>query len=119
MPFSLRRHSDFLGCEHERPVFPPLGNPEYYALAAIFVLRARAARKSNSTMGSQPPFAALAHRKHWVAPPSVRFLQVAQFTLRAQRMSASLIGYLGQALFPCLFWVFVTHPGHASLRSLV
>jgi hypothetical protein len=36
-----------------------------------------------------------------------------------QRMWASQIGYLGQALFPCLFWVFVTHPGHASLRSLV
>lgn len=31
----------------------------------------------------------------------------------------SLIGYLGQALFPCLFWVIVTHPGHVSLRSLV
>ncbi len=34
-------------------------------------------------------------------------------------MSASLIGCLGQARFPCLFWVIVTHPGHASLRSLV
>jgi hypothetical protein len=34
-------------------------------------------------------------------------------------MSASLIGCLGQALFPCFFWVMVTHPGHASLRSLV
>jgi len=32
-------------------------------------------------------------------------------------MHTSLIGYLGQALFPCLFWVFVTHPGHASLRK--
>ena len=34
-------------------------------------------------------------------------------------MSASLIGCLGQALFPCFFWVIVAHPGHASLRSLV
>jgi len=32
---------------------------------------------------------------------------------------ASLIGYLGQALFPCIFWIIVTHPGHTSLRSLV
>ena len=37
------------------------------------------------TLGSQPPFAALAHRKHWVAAPSVRFLQVAKFSLRAQQ----------------------------------
>jgi hypothetical protein len=37
---------------------------------------------------SQPPFAALANRKHWVGAPSVRFLQVAQFSLRAQRKSA-------------------------------
>jgi len=35
-----------------------------------------------------------------------------------QRRSASLIGCLGQALFPCLFWVIFTHSGHASLRSL-
>jgi hypothetical protein len=34
-------------------------------------------------------------------------------------MSASLIGWLGQARFPCFFWVFVAHPGHASLRSLI
>ena len=34
-------------------------------------------------------------------------------------MSASLIGCLGQARFPSFFWVFVAHPGHASLRSLV
>jgi hypothetical protein len=34
-------------------------------------------------------------------------------------MAASLIGCLGQARFPSFFWVFVTHPGHASLRSLV
>ena len=33
-------------------------------------------------------------------------------------MTASLIGFLGQALFPRFFWVIVTHPGHASLRSL-
>jgi len=32
---------------------------------------------------------------------------------------ASLIGCLGQALFPCFFWVIVAHPGHASLRSLI
>ena len=34
-------------------------------------------------------------------------------------MTASLIGCLGQARFPSFFWVIVTHPGHASLRSLV
>jgi len=34
-------------------------------------------------------------------------------------MSASLIGCLGQARFPSFYWVFVAHPGHASLRSLV
>ena len=34
-------------------------------------------------------------------------------------MTASLIVYLGQAYFPFCFWVIVTHPGHASLRSLV
>ena len=34
-------------------------------------------------------------------------------------MTASLIGCLGQAHFPSFFWVFVAHPGHASLRSLV
>jgi hypothetical protein len=34
-------------------------------------------------------------------------------------MSASLIGCLGQAHFPSFFRVIVTHPGHASLRSLV
>ena len=34
-------------------------------------------------------------------------------------MAASLIGCLGQARFPSFFWVIVTHPGHASLRSLV
>jgi hypothetical protein len=50
---------------------------------------------------------------------SVRFLRAFLSISRLQRTSASLIGYLGQALFPCLFWVFVTHPGHASLRSLV
>ena len=33
-------------------------------------------------------------------------------------MAASLIGCLGQAHFPSFFWVLVTHPGHASLRSL-
>ncbi len=38
--------------------------------------------------------------------------------LPPQRMAASLIGCLGQALFPCLLWVIVAHPGHASLRSL-
>jgi hypothetical protein len=36
-----------------------------------------------------------------------------------QRTAASLIGCLGQAHFPSFFWVIVTHPGHASLRSLV
>ena len=34
-------------------------------------------------------------------------------------MSASLIGHLGQARFPSFSWIIVTHPGHASLRSLV
>jgi hypothetical protein len=33
--------------------------------------------------------------------------------------AASLIGCLGQAHFPSFFRVIVTHPGHASLRSLV
>jgi hypothetical protein len=37
-----------------------------------------------------------------------RFMSLVVIGLLAQRMSASLIGYLGQALFPCLFWVFVT-----------
>jgi hypothetical protein len=35
------------------------------------------------------------------------------------RGTASLLGCLGQARFSFLFRVFVTHPGHASLRSLV
>lgn len=34
-------------------------------------------------------------------------------------MIASLIGRLGQARFPSFSWIIVTHPGHASLRSLV
>ena len=34
------------------------------------------------------------------------------------RAAASLIGCLGQARFPSFFWAFVSHPGHASLRSL-
>ena len=34
-------------------------------------------------------------------------------------MAASLIGCLGQAHFPSLYWGLVAHPGHASLRSLV
>lgn len=34
-------------------------------------------------------------------------------------MSASLIGCLGQALFPFVYLGSGTHPGHASLRSLV
>ena len=34
-------------------------------------------------------------------------------------MSASLTGCLRQTRFPCFIWVIVTHPGHASLRSLV
>jgi hypothetical protein len=38
--------------------------------------------------GSLPTFAAFAHRKNWVAAPSVRFLQVAQFSFRVQRTSA-------------------------------
>ncbi len=33
-------------------------------------------------------------------------------------MAASLIGCLGQALFPLYNRVIVAHPGHASLRSL-
>ncbi len=33
--------------------------------------------------------------------------------------AASLIGRLGQAHFPLFLWIIVTHPGHASLRSLV
>ena len=46
--------------------------------------------------------------------------QTAQQPLvRHVTMSASLIGFLGQAHFPSFCRVFVTHPGHASLRSLV
>jgi hypothetical protein len=41
------------------------------------------------------------------------------FDVQTQLMAASLIGCLGQARFPFFFWVIVTHPGHASLRSLV
>ncbi len=37
----------------------------------------------------------------------------------SRRTFASLIGYLGQARFPSFFRVTATHPGHASLRSLV
>jgi hypothetical protein len=37
--------------------------------------------------GSLPTFAAFAHRENWVAALSVRFRQVAQFSLRAQRKS--------------------------------
>ncbi|WP_211314303.1 hypothetical protein, partial [Celeribacter halophilus] len=33
--------------------------------------------------------------------------------------AASLIGRLGQAHFPLFLWIIVTHPGHATLRSLV
>ena len=39
--------------------------------------------------------------------------------LYQNRRTASLIGCLGQARFPSFFWAIVTHPGHASLRSLV
>jgi hypothetical protein len=39
-------------------------------------------------MGSLQTFAAFARQKKRVDVPSVRFLQVAQFSLRAQRMSA-------------------------------
>lgn len=37
-------------------------------------------------MGSLPTFAAFGHRKNWVVALSVRFLQVAQFSLRAHRV---------------------------------
>ena len=43
----------------------------------------------------------------------------AQWTNADAAKAASLIGSLGQARFPCLFWGIVTHPGNASLRSLV
>jgi hypothetical protein len=39
-------------------------------------------------LGSLPPLAAFAHRKNWIAAPSVRFHHVAQLDLRAQRMAA-------------------------------
>jgi hypothetical protein len=39
-------------------------------------------------LGSLPTFAAIAHRKSWVAALSVRFLEIAQFSLRAQRRCA-------------------------------
>ncbi len=35
------------------------------------------------------------------------------------RKPAALFRCLGQAHFPSFFWVFVTHPGHAPLSSLV
>jgi hypothetical protein len=38
-------------------------------------------------LGSLPTFAAYAHLKNWVVAPSVRYLQVALFSLRAQRRS--------------------------------
>jgi hypothetical protein len=41
-----------------------------------------------SALGSLPPLAAFAHRKSESQPPSVRFLQVAQFSLQVQRRSA-------------------------------
>jgi hypothetical protein len=72
-----------------------------------------------SKQGSLQPFAAFAQQKKRADALSVRFLRAALSILHLQRRSASLIGYLGQALFPCLFWVCVSHPGHASLRSLV
>ena len=78
-----------------------------------------AAPQKNGKVGSFLPFAAFAQQKKRADALSVRFLRAALSISRLQRRAASLIGYLGQALFPCLFWVFVTHPGHASLRSLV
>jgi hypothetical protein len=39
-------------------------------------------------MGSLPTFAAMAHRKNYVAALSVRFLQMTQFSLRTQRKYA-------------------------------
>ncbi|MFT5626602.1 MAG: hypothetical protein ACI8Z0_003112, partial [Lentimonas sp.] len=36
-------------------------------------------------MSSFPTFAAFAHQKNWIAALSVRFLQIAQFSLQAQR----------------------------------
>jgi hypothetical protein len=42
-------------------------------------------------MGSLPAFAAIAHRKNWIATLSIRFLQIAQFSLRAQRRSQSTL----------------------------
>jgi len=41
-----------------------------------------------NTIGSLATFAAIAHRKSWVAALSVRFREIAQFRLRAQRRYA-------------------------------
>ena len=41
----------------------------------------------HSVLGSFPTFVAFAHRKNWIAALNVRFLQIAQFSLRAQRKS--------------------------------
>ena len=55
---------------------------------------------------------------------ALRLLTVARLKLENAkqrvllRKSASLIGCLGQALFPLYNRVIVAHPGHASLRSL-
>ncbi len=49
---------------------------------------------------------------------SLETFEKAQKRREGAAYALSLIGYLGQARFPCLFRVFVTHPGHASLRSL-
>jgi hypothetical protein len=59
-----------------------------YAPAAFFMLRARATRKSNSRNGLTAAVRCTCKSKTWVAAHSVRFLKVAQFSLRAQRKSA-------------------------------
>jgi hypothetical protein len=50
---------------------------------------------------------------------NVRSRETAQQQPNLRPTAASLIGCLGQARFPSFLWIFVTHPGHASLRSLV
>jgi hypothetical protein len=55
---------------------------------------------------------------NWLARLDVGFDLVIVSPVQMQLMTASLIGCLGQALFPLYNRVIVAHPGHASLRSL-
>ena len=56
--------------------------------------------------------------RYWCSRSEFTLCPLSRRWCAPQRRSASLIGCLGQARFPSFFWVFVAHPGHASLRSL-